>query len=274
MAHDPGDLAQLFDLAEQTVASCAEWSPNRKRARQSYRGTLDYFFGQTDDDFFKRHVSVIFFSGLRVSTVEPKLPAIHDAFPDINTVSAYGNRQIDALMGNPDLIRNRAKITAVVRDARSFQAIAIRHGSFRTYLLSFNEGFPKGVGGPARVSDDLDRLEADLMRNLSYFGPASTKHFLADYGFSFIKPVSHIMRLLYRLGLVETQGKGSYRTAIRIGRLMTDVADVPIAYVDAVLASLGMANKREANLCRKTDPLCDDCFLRPRCLYYNGLRGE
>ncbi|HAI86162.1 MAG TPA: hypothetical protein DCL63_04140 [Firmicutes bacterium] len=82
------------------------------------------------------------------------------------------------------------------------------------------------------------------------------------------------MRLLYRLGLVETQGEGSYRTAVRIGRLMADAADVPIAYVDAVLASLGMAHKREANVCRTTDPLCDDCSLRSRCAYCNCLRGE
>ncbi len=273
-ADDPGYLTQLFDLAEQTVASRADWMPNREEARQSYRGTLEHFFGETDDGFFQTHASVIFFSGLKVSTVEPKLKAIHGAFPDINTVSAYGDERIDALMGNPDLIRNKAKITAVVRNARSFQAIISRHGSFRAYLLSFNEGFPKGVGGSVRVSDDLDRLEADLIARLAHFGPASTKHFLTDYGFGFIKPVSHVMRLLYRLGLVETQGEGSYRTAVRIGRLMADSTGVPIDYVDAVLASLGMANKREANVCRKTDPLCDDCFLRPRCLYYNGLRGE
>jgi hypothetical protein len=69
------------------------------------------------------------------------------------------------------------------------------------------------------------------------------------------------MRLFYRLGLVETESEGSYRTAVRIGRRMADSAGVPIDYVDAVLASLGMAHKREANVCRKTDPLCDDCCI-------------
>lgn len=271
MKHDPEYLAQLFDLAEQTVASRADWMPDREEARQSYRGTLEHFFGETDDGFFQTHASVIFFSGLKVSTVEPKLQAIHGAFPDINTVLAYGDERIDALMSNPDLIRNKAKITAVVRNARSFQAIISRHGSFRAYLLSFNEGFPKGVGGSARVSDDLDRLEADLIARFAHFGPASTKHFLTDYGFGFIKPVSHVMRLFYRLGLVETESEGSYRTAVRIGRLMADSAGVPIDYVDAVLASLGMAHKREASVCRKTEPQCDECLLRSRCAYCHDL---
>jgi len=273
-ADDPECLAQLLDLVEQTVASCAEWIPNRERERQSYRETLEFFAGETDDGFFRRHVAVVFFSGFRSSIVEAKLPAIYDAFPEINTVSAYGGDQIDAFMGNPSLIRNRAKITAVIGNARSFQAIIDRHGCFRAYLRSFNEGFPEGAGDRARIRDDLDRMQTDLMRRLAYFGPATTKHFLVDYGFNFIKPVVHVMRLLHRLGLVETEGEGSYRDAVRIGRLMADAVDMPIAYVDTVLASLGMASKSEANVCRKTDPLCDDCSLRSICLYYRGLRGE
>ncbi len=204
-----------------------------------------------------------------MSTVEPRLQAIHGAFPDINTVSAYGDKQIDALMGDPDLIRNRAKITAVVRNARSFQAIISRHGSFRAYLRSFDEGFPEGAGDSARILDDLDRLQADLMNRLAYFGPATTRHFLMDYGFSFIKPDVHVMRVLHRLGLVRTTCEGSYRDAVRIGRLIADAVDVPIRYVDTVLVSLGMTS--EANVCRKTDPLCDDCLLRSRCAYYHGL---
>lgn len=55
--------------------------------------------------------------------------------------------------------RNRAKITAVIENARSFRAIIDRHGSFRAYLRSFSEGFPEGVGDPSRILDDLDRAD-------------------------------------------------------------------------------------------------------------------
>ncbi len=272
MVHDPGDLAQLFDLAEQTVAACTDRAPDREHERQSYRDTLELFSRETDDGFFRNHVAVIFFSGFKASIVEAKLPAICDAFPDINTVSAYGGDQIDALMGNPGLIRNRAKITAVIGNARSFQAIISRHGSFRAYLRSFNEGFPEGAGDPARILDDLDRLQADLMNRLAYFGPATTKHFLMDYGFNFIKPDVHVMRVLHRLGLVKTAGGESYQDAVRIGRLIADAVDVPIRYVDTVLVSLGMTSV--ANLCRKTEPQCSDCLLRSGCAHYHDLQGE
>lgn len=166
-------------------------------------------------------------------------------FP-IYTVSAYGEDQIDARTGNPSLIRNRAKITAVVGNARSFKAVIVRHGSFRDYLRSFNEGFPRGAGDPAEIFDDLDRLQADLMSRLALFGPITTKHFLVDCGFDFIKLVGHVIRLFYRLDLVEAEGAESYRDAVRTGRLIADAVDVPIAYVDPVFASLGMMS--EANV--------------------------
>lgn len=268
-AHDPQYLAQVFDLAEKTVASCTDWTPDRERERRSYRETLDFFARETDDGFFRQHVAIVFFSGFKASIVEAKLPAIYNAFPDIDTVLAYDSDQIEALMDNPNLIRNRAKITAVTGNARSFQTIINQYGSFSAYLLSFNEGFPEGVGDPAEILDDLDRLQADLMNRLAYFGPATTKHFLMDYGLNFIKPDVHVMRVLHRLGLVKTAGGESYGDAIRMGRLISDAADVPIRYVDTVLVSLGMTS--EANLCRKTDPLCGDCLLKSRCAYYHSL---
>jgi DNA-3-methyladenine glycosylase I len=123
MKHDLEYLAQLLDLAEQTVASCTDWVPDGERERQSYCDTLDRFARETDDGFFSSHVAVVFFSGFRASVVEARLPAIRNAFPSIGTVLAYGSDHIDALMGNPGLIRNRAKITAVTGNARSFQSI-------------------------------------------------------------------------------------------------------------------------------------------------------
>ncbi len=111
-AHDPQYLAQVFDLAEKTVASCTDWTPDRERERRSYR--------ETDDGFFRQHVAIVFFSGFKASIVEAKLPAICSAFADIDTVLTYNSDQIEALMDNPNLIRNRAKITAVTGNARSF----------------------------------------------------------------------------------------------------------------------------------------------------------
>ena len=229
---------------------------------------MDRFARETDDGFYSSHVAVVFFSGFRARVVEAKLPAIFSAFPNIETMLAYGSDHIDALMGNPSLIRNRAKITSVVENAGSFRSIIDRYGSFRAYLRSFNEGFPEGSGDPTRILGDLDRLQADLMNRLAYFGPATTRHFLMDYGFSFIKPDVHVMRMLHRLGLVRTTGEGSYQDAVRIGRLIADAVDVPIRYVDTVLVSLGMTS--EANVCRRTEPRCGDCLLRSRCTYQSG----
>jgi hypothetical protein len=75
--------------------------------------------------------------------------------------------------------------------------------------------------------------------------------------------------VLHRLGLVRTTGEGSYQDAVRIGRLIADAVDLPIRYVDTVLVSVGMTSA--ANVCRKTEPRCDECLLRPGCAYCHGL---
>lgn len=58
---DPGHVAQLFDLAKQTVASCEEWFSDRERERQSYRETMSLIARETDDGLFQRHVAVVLF---------------------------------------------------------------------------------------------------------------------------------------------------------------------------------------------------------------------
>ena len=265
---DPERLRQVFDLAERTVAVHVEWTPSREGGRQEYREALNLFARETDTGFFRRHAAVVFFSGFRASVVEAKLPAIYAAFPDIRTVSGYDNDRIDALMADRRIIRNRAKITAVVANARAFGAIVDEHGSFRAYLRSFNEGFPEGAGDPVRVLGDLDRLQADLKRRFAFFGPATTRHFLMDYGFSFIKPDVHVMRLLHRLGLVNSAGEESYDDAVRVGRAIADAVGVPVRYVDTVLVAMGMTS--DGNVCRKTEPLCDECLLRAGCRFAAG----
>lgn len=265
---EPERLRQVFDLAERTVASHAEWTPNREGGRQEYREALNLFNRETDNGFFRRHVAVVFFSGFRASVVEAKLPALYDAFPDIRTVSEYGNDRIDALMTDPRIIPNRAKITLAVANARAFRAMVDRYGCFRAYLRSFSEGFPEGEGNPTGVLGDLDRLQADLKRRFAFLGPATTRHFLMDYGFSFVKPDVHVMRLLHRLGLVNTAGEESYDDAVLVGRAIADAVDVPVRYVDTVLAAMGMTS--EANICRKTEPLCGECLLRTVCALAAG----
>jgi DNA-3-methyladenine glycosylase I len=58
-------------------------------------------------------------------------------------LSAYGERQINELLNNPGIIRNRRKVEAAVRNARAFLDIVERYGSFDRFVWDFIGGAPK-----------------------------------------------------------------------------------------------------------------------------------
>src|SRR5512134_3052025 len=83
-------------------------------------------------------------AGLSWYTVLRKRQHYRAAFDhfDPAKVARYDERKIAELLGNPGLIRNRAKIEAAVGNARSFLAVQEAFGSFDAYLWRFVDGRP------------------------------------------------------------------------------------------------------------------------------------
>jgi 3-methyladenine DNA glycosylase Tag len=113
----------------------------------------------TDHEYFERMSRVILASGLNWRTVEQKWPGIKQAFAhfDINAVARFEQPEIDALMANPDVIRNLPKIRAIVANAAAFQAIIKEHGSFARYLAELRRS-----GGEAGLREAVSRRFAFL----------------------------------------------------------------------------------------------------------------
>jgi DNA-3-methyladenine glycosylase I len=57
-------------------------------------------------------------------------------------VARFGPAEVDALLREPGIIRNRKKIEAAVNNARAFLAIQERHGSFNSFIWEFVGGRP------------------------------------------------------------------------------------------------------------------------------------
>jgi DNA-3-methyladenine glycosylase I len=75
-------------------------------------------------------------AGLSWLSVLKRRDAYRRAFAGFEpeTVARYGEAEIDALMADPGIIRNRRKIEAAVANAAAFCAIRAEWGSFDTYL--------------------------------------------------------------------------------------------------------------------------------------------
>ena len=83
-------------------------------------------------------------AGLSWLTVLKKRENYRAAFDGFNPVrvAAYGPRQIEALLKNPGLIRNRLKMNAAVANARAFLAVQEALGTFDRYIWQFVDGRP------------------------------------------------------------------------------------------------------------------------------------
>jgi DNA-3-methyladenine glycosylase I len=84
-------------------------------------------------------------AGLSWSIVLRKREGYRRAFSrfDPRKVARYTDEDVQRLLANPDIIRNRQKIEAAVRNARAFLAVQKEFGSFDAYCWPFVGGRPR-----------------------------------------------------------------------------------------------------------------------------------
>ncbi|MDR0701001.1 MAG: DNA-3-methyladenine glycosylase I [Azoarcus sp.] len=83
-------------------------------------------------------------AGLSWNTILKKREAYRRCFAgfDPEKVARFTARDVDRLMADAAIVRNRKKIESAVGNARIFLDIAARHGSFSAWLWSFVDGEP------------------------------------------------------------------------------------------------------------------------------------
>ncbi|MEW6548224.1 MAG: DNA-3-methyladenine glycosylase I [Spirochaetota bacterium] len=83
-------------------------------------------------------------AGLSWITILRKREAYRKAFSgfDPRKVALYGEAEVQALLENPGIIRNRRKIEAAIKNAQAFLAIQKEFGSFDAWIWSFTQGKP------------------------------------------------------------------------------------------------------------------------------------
>jgi DNA-3-methyladenine glycosylase I len=115
---------------------------------------------------------ITFMSGLSRRVVLGKWPGILKAFHqfDIAKVAAFTPRDVDAIAENPEVIRYRAKIEAVVDHARTIQAQAAQHGSVGTWL-------EKVV-----TKESMDAGCVEIAAHFKFISPESARRFLWTVG--------------------------------------------------------------------------------------------
>jgi DNA-3-methyladenine glycosylase I len=101
-----------------------------------YHDTAYGFPLQDDNGLFERLMLEVNQAGLSWITILKKAENFRRAYAgfDISTVASYGQPDIDRLLSDSGIIRNRLKINAAVQNARRIQALQQEHGSFKAWL--------------------------------------------------------------------------------------------------------------------------------------------
>jgi DNA-3-methyladenine glycosylase I len=91
---------------------------------------------EADNALFERLMLEINQAGLSWITILKKAENFRRAYDgfDIARVAAYGQPDIDRLLADAGIIRNRLKINAAVENARRILALQKEHGSFKAWL--------------------------------------------------------------------------------------------------------------------------------------------
>ena len=84
-------------------------------------------------------------AGLSWWTILRKRENFRAAFAGFDPVKVarFDQRNIDRLLGDPGIIRNRLKINSAVQNAKAFLAVQDEFGSFDSYVWRFVDGKPK-----------------------------------------------------------------------------------------------------------------------------------
>jgi len=147
---------------------------------------------------FERVTLEAFQSGLSWRTVLAKRPAFREVFHGFHpeAVAAMDERDVERLLGDARIIRNRRKIEATVTNARA--TVALREdGGLADLVWSF---MPSSTPHPDRfadvptTSDESRALSRELKRR----------------GFVFVGPTT-MYALMEAIGMVDTHLVGSHR---------------------------------------------------------------
>ena len=114
--------------------------PNMKDAdRDLHKKYHDHLYGfpiESDDELFCRLILEINQAGLSWTTILKKEESFRKAYSQFNIkkIAAYKEKDIERLLNDAGIIRNRLKVHAAVENAKAVLAIQKEYGSFSNWL--------------------------------------------------------------------------------------------------------------------------------------------
>ena len=125
-----------------------------------------------DDAYFENMCRIIFQAGLNWSVIEKKWPTTKKAFANfsVDKVARFDDADLERLLNDKGIVRNRGKIQAIILNARQFKDIQKECGSFQKYLDRQDK------------SNNYANVVKELGSKFKWLGPPSASMFLYTVG--------------------------------------------------------------------------------------------
>jgi DNA-3-methyladenine glycosylase I len=125
-----------------------------------------------DDAYFENMCRIIFQAGLNWSVIDKKWPTTKKAFANfsIDKVACFTDTNLEKLLLDEGIVRNRGKIQAIILNARQFKEIQKECGSFQKYIDSIDK------------SENYSKVIKELSGKFKLLGTPSASLFLHTVG--------------------------------------------------------------------------------------------
>jgi len=129
-------------------------------------------------------------AGLSWSTILHKREGYRRAFADFDAdqVAQFGPGDVERLLADPGIVRNRLKVTAAIDNARAVLAVREERGSLADYLWEFVGGEPivgrfRSLGEVPAETAESRAMSKDLKRRgFRFVGPTICYAFMQATG--------------------------------------------------------------------------------------------
>lgn len=143
-----------------------------------------------EHDLFELLCMETYQAGLSWETILNKRQAFREAFHgyDLNKVATMSDAELDEILQNPNVIRNRLKIYATRANAQAFLQVQKDFGSFDHYLWSWVNFTPldnsvKDYRQAPAKTDLSEKLSRDMkQRGFKFTGPVCVYSYLQAAG--------------------------------------------------------------------------------------------
>jgi DNA-3-methyladenine glycosylase I len=195
-------MSETEGLVRHADGKCRCWWPGTDELYVAYHDR-EWGVPEFDDRaLYEKLILDGFQAGLSWITILRKRENFRRAFAnfDPSAIAGFGPEHVEALMLDPGIVRNRAKIEGAIASARGFLAIQERHG-FARFLWAFVDGRP--IQSNLRSRAEI-RPENEVSRAVSKA--------LKGEGFAFVGPTI-VYAFMQAVGMTNDHLTGCFRHA-------------------------------------------------------------